>query len=184
MSEARNRSLSKYVSYLLRHHPEAAGITLDANGWADVEKMLEGMNKNNKGATVFLEDLQEIAASGDKQRFEFNADHTKLRALHGHSVQVDVQHSEEQPPEILYHGTTMKVLDQIMDEGLTPQQRLQVHLSTNIEMAADVGRRRGKPIILKVSAGQMHDEGYKFYRSANGVWLTDRVPAIYLEQMQ
>ncbi|MCL2163353.1 MAG: RNA 2'-phosphotransferase [Oscillospiraceae bacterium] len=176
MTEANRKSLSKFMSLILRHDPAAAGVTLDRNGWADVDELLAGMNSTG-GSTVTLEDIQEVVANNDKQRFTFNDDFTKIRANQGHSVQVDVELKETRPPVVLYHGTSSKFVQLILDEGLKPQGRLYVHLSANIETATKVGGRRGSPVVLVINTEKMHDDGFKFYLSENGVWLTDYVPA-------
>ena len=129
---------------------------------------------------VTLEDIQEVVATNDKQRFAFNEDYTKIRANQGHSVQVDVELKEILPPNILYHGTTTKFVQKIMVDGLRPQGRLYVHLSVNAATATKVGSRRGSPVVLTINALKMHEDGFAFYLSENGVWLTENVPADYL----
>jgi putative RNA 2'-phosphotransferase len=98
----------------------------------------------------------------------------------GHSVEVDLQLEQREPPETLYHGTVERFLPAILEEGLVQGQRHHVHLSKDVETARKVGARRGKPVILTVGAGRMHWGGHTFYLSANGVWLTDAVPPGYL----
>jgi len=183
MTEAHRKSLSKYLSLILRHKPAVVGIALDSHGWANVDELITGMNKTGRSTIVF-EDIQEVVATNDKQRFTFNEDFTKIRANQGHSIKVDVELKEMQPPDILFHGTTAKFVKKIMDEGLKPQGRLFVHLSADIETATKVGSRRGSPLVLEILAGKMHDDGFKFYLSENGVWQTEYVPAGYLSTLK
>ena len=171
--------LSIFLSLVLRHNPDAAGISLDEHGWADVEELLEGICKT--GRKIDKEMLAEIVATDQKQRYSFNPEKNLIRANQGHSIPVDVELKEEKPPEILYHGTATRFLDSIMKEGLKPMSRLYVHLSKDIETAKTVGQRHGKPVVLKVHSGKMHQDGRKFYLSANGVWLTGKVDAGYFE---
>ena len=173
--------ISKYMSLILRHKPEVIGIQLDAHGWADVEALLAGIGKKY---TIDREILEEIARSDGKQRYSFNEDKTMIRANQGHSVQVDVELPVTQPPETLYHGTAERFSTSIEEQGLLPGSRLYVHLSSNTETAEKVGRRHGKPMIYQVDSGQMHRDGYTFYLSANGVWLTKAVPASYLKRLE
>lgn len=173
--------LSVFISLVLRHKPDAAGITLDEHGWANVEELLDGIN--NIGRKIDMGVLEEIVRTDHKQRYRFNEDKTLIRANQGHSIPVDVELKEEEPPEFLYHGTADRFIKAIMEEGLKPMSRLYVHLSKDIETAAKVGKRHGKPVILKVHSGQMCREGIKFYLSENGVWLTKKVEVRYLEQM-
>ena len=166
------------MSLVLRHNPQSIGITLDSNGWADTQALIDGMNR--KGQRVTLEILKEIVASNDKQRFKFNEDYTKIRANQGHSVAVDVELKETQPPVVLYHGTAAKFVASIKNEGLVAKSRLHVHLSGDKQTAEKVGSRHGSPVILVINAAKMHEDGYKFYLSENNVWLTDAVPVEYI----
>lgn len=172
--------ISKYISLILRHKPEVIGIQLDANGWANVEALLAGIGRKYP---IDFEVLEEIVRTDNKQRYSFNEDKTKIRANQGHSIQVDVELSVTEPPEILYHGTAERFFASIEAKGLLPQNRLYVHLSPDMETAEKVGRRHGKPVIYLVNAGQMQQDGYTFLLSANGVWLTKMVPAQYLKRL-
>lgn len=175
------KGVSKYMSLILRHKPEAIGISLDEHGWANVEELIAGIAKDN----VFNMDiLEEIVRSDEKQRYSFNEDKTLIRANQGHSIPVDVELEEQVPPEILWHGTGEKYVSAIDKEGLIPKSRLYVHLSRDKETAIKVGSRHGKSVIYHVYAKQMHTDGYKFYLSVNGVWLTKEVPVKYLEKCE
>lgn len=169
--------VSKYISLILRHKPETIGITLDKNGWADVKDLIKGVNKTYK---LDMETLEEIVATDDKQRYSFNEDKTKIRANQGHSIDVDVELEEVVPPEYLWHGTGTKYVESIRKTGLIPKSRLYVHMSESYMTAMDTGARHGNPIVFCVKAEDMYKDGYKFYKSKNGVWLTKFVPVEYL----
>lgn len=173
--------LSVFISLVLRHKPEAAGITLDEHGWANVDELISGVNHTGRKITVTL--LEEIVRTDRKQRYSFNEDRTLIRANQGHSISVDVELKEKEPPEFLYHGTADRFLKNIMAEGLKPMRRLYVHLSKDVETAKKVGKRHGNPAILLVHSGKMNQDGIKFYLSENGIWLTKKVDVKYLEQM-
>ena len=173
---------SKFLSLILRHQPEAAGITLDRQGWAEVAPLLAGMQK--AGHPVTQDMLEEIVRTDEKMRYSFNEDHSKIRANQGHSVHVELGLTRKAPPEFLWHGTAERFLVSILAEGLRPMSRQQVHLSADRETARKVGQRHGKPVILRVRAGDMHRDGAYFYQAENGVWLTDNVPAVYLERTE
>lgn len=175
--------LSRYMCLILRHHPEVIGITLDEHGWADVEELIAGIaEKKNKNFN--REMLEEIVRTDDKQRYAFSEDRTKIRANQGHSIPVDVELEKKEPPEILYHGTGGKYVESIDAMGLIPKNRLYVHLSGDVETAENVGKRHGAPVIYRVHSGRMYRDGYEFFLSRNGVWLTKRVPVEYLEKVQ
>ena len=171
---------SKFISLILRHKPEAIGITLDEHGWANVSELIAGISKQQPFDMAMLE---EIVATDNKQRYSFNEDKTLIRANQGHSIPVDVELPEKQPPEYLWHGTGQKYTASIEKQGLIPKSRLYVHLSADEATARSVGQRHGKLAMYRVKSGEMGKAGYKFYLSVNGVWLTKAVPTEYLERL-
>jgi putative RNA 2'-phosphotransferase len=168
---------SKYMSLILRHKPETIHITLDEHGWAEVDEFIEGIAKTRE---FNMDILEEIVRTDEKQRYSFNEDRTLIRANQGHSIPVDVELDEVEPPEELWHGTAEKFVSSIDEQGLLHKSRLYVHLSNDRDTAFKVGRRHGKPVLYVVESGRMMRDGYKFYRSLNGVWLTEHVPSKYL----
>jgi putative RNA 2'-phosphotransferase len=172
-------SYGKFLSLVLRHKPETIGITLDPQGWANVNKLLEGCRKRN--LKLDRETLIRIVEADDKQRFQLSPDGLKIRACQGHTILVDLEQEPTVPPDKLYHGTTERFLPSILKRGLVKGRRLYVHLSPDMDTARKVGSRRGPVSILEVRSGEMHQNGYRFYQAANGVWLTDHVPAQYLK---
>lgn len=170
---------SRYIALILRHKPETIDIKLDEHGWARVDELIKGVSKTHP---LTMEMLEKIVEIDDKQRFAFNEDKTLIRANQGHSVSVDVQLKEAVPPKILYHGTAEKYVASIDQSGLISKARLYVHLSETVETATKVGARHGKPVIYTVDTERMIADGFEFYLSVNGVWLTKRVPLEYLEK--
>ncbi|MBR2810867.1 MAG: RNA 2'-phosphotransferase [Solobacterium sp.] len=173
------RNTSKFISLILRHKPETIGITLDEHGWADVDALIEGISRKH---TLNMEILEQIVREDEKNRYSFNEDHTKIRANHGHSIPVDVELKEGQPPEILFHGTGVQNIASIEEKGLVSMNRLYVHLSSDTDTAYKVGRRHGRPVIFTVLSGKMHEDGYHFFLSGSGIWLTECVPPQYLRR--
>ncbi len=165
---------SKFLSLVLRHYPEKIGVSLDEHGWAPVPDILAGMN-------LTMEELEHIVDADEKRRYSFSGDKTRIRANQGHSIPVDLELEQRQPPEVLFHGTVERFLDPIRREGLQRRSRQYVHLSPDAETAVKVGSRRGKPVVLQVAAGRMARDGRAFFRSENGVWLTEEVPPQYLK---
>jgi putative RNA 2'-phosphotransferase len=171
--------ISKFLSLVLRHQPETIGIALDPAGWVDVGTLLEGMRRHGRG--ISEAELREVVETDDKKRYSFSEDGLRIRASQGHSVEVELGYEPAEPPELLYHGTVERFVESIRCEGLRKGKRHHVHLSPDRQTAGKVGERRGEPIILIIRAGQMHRDGLAFFQSANGVWLTDHVPAQYIE---
>lgn len=171
---------SKFLSKVLRHAPESVGLRLDQAGWTDVEALLDAARR--AGVPLDRATLDRVVAENDKQRFAFSPDGRRIRASQGHSVRVELGLEAVEPPEVLFHGTAETNLASILREGLRPGRRTHVHLSADEQTAVAVGRRHGQPVVLRVPAGRMHRDGHAFYRSDNGVWLTDHVPAARLER--
>lgn len=167
--------ISKLISLILRHKPETIGITLDEHGWANVDELLNGIK-------IDMATLEQIVSTDDKQRYSLNENKTLIRANQGHSIPVDVELEETQPPEVLWHGTAEKYKQSILHDGLIPKSRLYVHLSTDIQTAISVGERHGEVVLFRIDAQKMYQDGYKFYLSKNGVWLTKYVPTSYLSE--
>lgn len=169
---------SKKLSLVLRHKPEVIGLQLDAAGWAEVHHLLEQLGRH--GASVSRSDLQYIVEHNDKQRFRFSADGQRIRANQGHSLDVALGLPPSDPPDLLYHGTTTRFVDSILRTGLEKRSRQHVHLSDDLNTAIKVGGRHGKPVVFHVRAAAMAAAGRTFFRSDNGVWLTEAVPPEFL----
>ncbi|TAE18246.1 MAG: RNA 2'-phosphotransferase [Bacteroidetes bacterium] len=175
----KDKDLSRFLSLVLRHKPEEIGITLDAQGWVAVDTLLQALN--DRKHPIDRAKLEQIVAENNKKRFAFDETGTLIRANQGHSIEVDLALPASEPPATLYHGTATQNIEAIRKEGLQKQSRQHVHLSTNKDTATQVGGRHGKPVILVVRAGEMHQAGFAFYISENGVWLTDHVPTAYID---
>ena len=179
INDKENKKISKFLSYVLRHHPELIGIDLDDNGWTDVNILLE--KANDYGVNFNREILDYVVANNNKKRFAFNETLDQIRASQGHSVSIELGHNSQRPPKELYHGTGVKSVAAIQDQGIQKQSRQHVHLSENFETAIQVGQRHGKPYVFTVLSEDMYNDNFEFYISENGVWLTEFVPSKYLK---
>jgi putative RNA 2'-phosphotransferase len=171
--------ISKFLSLVLRHKPEMIGLVLDEQGRASVEDLIRLAKEHGQAITRPV--LERVVAENDKQRFALSADGNFIRASQGHSIDVDLGLAPAEPPEVLYHGTASRFLDSIRAAGLHAGGRQHVHLSLDVATATKVGQRHGRPVVLVIRAGDMSKAGHAFYRSANGVWLTERVPIAFIE---
>jgi putative RNA 2'-phosphotransferase len=172
------RKVSKFLSLVLRHQPARIGLTLDAQGWAEIDEVIARAGEH--GMALTRETILKVVASSDKQRFALDAAGRRIRANQGHSIDVDLELEPTEPPAILFHGTAETSLAAIRAEGLRPGRRQHVHLSPDAATATKVGQRHGRPVVLPVAAGRMWAAGFAFFLSANGVWLTDAVPAEFI----
>ncbi|ROO83626.1 putative RNA 2'-phosphotransferase [Actinocorallia herbida] len=178
MDERQIIKISKYLARHLRHQPERIGLRPDRAGWVTVAELLAACRLHRMALSE--DDLREVVARNDKQRFAFSPDGLRIRASQGHTITVDLELPAVAPPEVLYHGTVGAVLEAIFREGLRPMDRHAVHLSPDTETALRVGARRGRPVVLRVDSARMAADGHLFQRTANGVWLTGHVPPRYL----
>lgn len=175
-------NLSKFLSFALRHRPERLGLSLDADGWTSLDVLLA--RAEEQGKTITREAVLRVVHENDKKRFQLSEDGQQIRAVQGHSTdQVHLRRPAQRPPSVLYHGTADRFLPSICKQGLLPGRRHQVHLSLTVETALDVGRRHGRPVVLKVDAAGLHARGHRFECAENGVWLTEHVPTWALEQV-
>ena len=166
--------ISKFLSLILRHQPEKIGLVLDAQGWADIDSLIELAGRHGKRLDHRL--IRRVVELNDKKRFSLSEDGQRIRARQGHSIAVDLGLEARRPPDVLYHGTATRFLEPIQAKGLIKGRRRHVHLSADRDTAVVVGRRHGKPVVLEIDARAMAEQGLLFFLSENGVWLTDHVP--------
>jgi putative RNA 2'-phosphotransferase len=178
MDDKRRIRLSKFISKYLRHAPEKLGLTLEPGGWVVVDDLLAGAAR--AGVRLTRDELAEVVRDCEKQRFALDEAGTRIRANQGHSAEVDLELAPSEPPAELFHGTPAASLPLIPRDGLLKMARHHVHLSPDTATAVKVGSRRGKPVVLVINAARMRADGHVFFRSANGVWLAEHVPAQYL----
>lgn len=179
MEEKRRRRISKYLSKHLRHRPERLAIRVGKGGWVSVDELLAALEERR--FPVSRKELETVVEGGEKPRFSFDDRGVLIRANYGHSIPVDLDLSPASPPWQLFHGTAEQVVHRILSEGLKPMARRYVHLYEDADAALEVGRRHGRPVLLRVLAGQLADKGEAFYHAAGGVWLVNEVPPAFLE---
>lgn len=172
------KKMSKFLSLVLRHQPEKIGLTLDEQGWANTQELIEKINKS--GTKFDLATLKQVVENNNKKRFAFSENGAQIRASQGHSIKIDLGYTPTQPPEFLYHGTATRFLESIREQGINKGSRHHVHLSKDVPTAKSVGGRHGVPVILTIKAQAMFADDYKFFVSVNNVWLTESIPAKYI----
>ena len=173
------KQTSKLISYWLRHHPEDGNLNIDDFGWIAIDELIKALAA--KGQLFTYQEIVELSKSFDKVRWEFSADGSKIRATHGHSVEVILDEKAVKPPALLYHGTSLNNVDAIKENGLLAMQRQFVHLSTDREVAISVGKRHGKPLLIEIDAVGLDKDGWVFYQTSDNVWLTTSIPVKYLK---
>ena len=179
MKKDKTKRISKFLSLVLRHQPQTIGITLDENGWVEIDSLLKGMASARR--TITREQLENVVKSNDKQRFTISDDGCRIRAKQGHSVDVDLGYQAATPPEQLCHGTPERFIPLIRESGLKKMKRHHVHMHADQNLATEVGGRRGKPVLLIIRSLEMHNAGHEFFVTENDVWLTDHVPPEFID---
>lgn len=173
-----NKNASKFLSLILRHKPDLIGVAIDSGGWVEISELI--LKARKFGVTLTVAKIINIVNTSDKCRFAISSDGNYIRANQGHSFPVDLCLPEKAPPEFLFHGTALCNLSSIRNNGISCMSRTFVHLSEDNDTAIKVGRRHGYPVILQVYSGKMQQDGFKFYLSENGVWMTKHVPVNYI----
>jgi len=172
--------MAGYLTFVLRHRPQAIGLTLDGAGWASVSDLLA--RTSTKKFTLTESVIERLVRICDKNRFEYTNDGLKIRARQGHSVPVDLGLPALQPPSTLFHGTATHFVEGILTEGICRKKRHDVHLISDRETAISVGERYGAPEVLVINTAEMFAENHVFTQTGNGVWLVNHVPAKYISR--
>ena len=176
VSHDQRMRLSKLMAFILRHDPEQFGLKMNEDGFVSLADLVEAIGQKRRWVTE--EHIRDIVESSEKKRFEIRGEW--IRASYGHSR--DVQHvgEEREPPEFLYHGTAREFAAKILQEGLWPMGRRYVHLSTTLEAAWQVGRRRDpRAVVLLIRAHEAAGAGVRFFL-AGDLYLTAHVPSAHL----
>jgi len=180
MDQRKVTTVGKFLCLVLRHKPEAIDLQLDSGGWANVDELLQKLEQSGRPLTK--EELVSVVNIDNKQRFALTSNGALIRASQGHSIAIDLGYAPTEPPARLWHGTAKRFISSIFSTGLLKMNRHHVHLSADRNTAYTVGKRHGSPLVLRVDARAMHNDGYGFFLSANGVWLTNNVPVSYLHE--
>ena len=165
---------SKLLAFLLRHDKN---YDFKDDGWREVSDIIK-----NHGFT--RKKLEDIVVLDDKGRYEFSFDKKRIRARHGHSLDVQIAQKKKTPPDVLYHGTATRFLDKIYNEGLMKMTRQYVHLSPSRKLAVSVGIRHGKPALIYIDSKRMSEDGIDFFLSDDNVWLVEHVDPKYFIQTE
>jgi putative RNA 2'-phosphotransferase len=178
--ENRITKISKRLSYILRHNPKRFKVTLDEEGWADIDCLLNSLHNFKDLTDLTKEDLLDMISNQEKVRFVIKEN--KIKATHGHTIELKMNTSTIPPLDILYHGTSHKYIESIILHGLLKMQRQFVHLSIDIHTAMEIGKRKdSNPVIIKVDSNTAYKEGILFYKGSDKVWLSENILPKYLK---
>ena len=166
------------MSYLLRHNPN--GLQMDEEGFVRLDDFVRRVRERYDVDEAFIRD---IVYAGDKTRFQIVNE--KIRALYGHTIDVEIHLPEDESVKVLYHGTTAESASEILEKGLRSMRRRWVHLSTTRDIAREVGKRRTRnPVILVIDAEKARRDGIRFYNATDRVYLSRRIPSKYIKKLE
>ena len=175
--------LSKFMSLMLRHRPEKFGVTLDRHGATPVDELTQAIAGQSGWKWITQDHIRHIVETDSKGRFEIlPGEPDRIRATYGHSVSIEPDYPETEPPATLYHGTPQRAVRSIMAEGLKSMGRQYVHLSATVEEARKVGQRRDpEPAILVIHAHDAWGAGLTFYQATDQLYLADAIRPEFIE---
>lgn len=174
--------LSKFLSLILRHNPSVVGLELDPEGWVDTKQLIDAINRT-PNHSIDMELLQHIVAHNNKNRFGFNQDQTRIRANQGHSLDINLGYDPIQPPEYLYHRANTQSVQKFLTHGIQSKHKKHAYMGASPQEAHKFGHWRGQPVLLRIHAQRMHQDGFQFYHSQSGIWLTEKIPPKYIERI-
>ncbi len=183
MSTASLKRLSKFLALMLRHQPERFGLTLDEQGFADLDTVWQAVVQRF-GSRYTWDDLEQVVAGGTDGKKRFEIVGHRIRALYGHNRRVGPIHYGDpvEPPEVLFHGTSPRALASIREQGLLPKKRQMVHLSRSPDRAQRVAQRHtSHPVILRIRAREAFAQGIPFYHPEPEHFLAPRIPPDFIE---
>ncbi len=171
------------MSLILRHQPGKFGVTLDSHGVTTLDELTDAIADQSGWKWITADHVRHVVETDTKGRFEIlPGDPDRIRATYGHSVPVEPDYPQVEPPATLYHGTPRRSVDSILAEGLKSMGRQYVHLSSTVDEAIKVGKRRdSKPAILVIRAHDAWEAGVVFYKATDRLYLADRIPPEFVE---
>ena len=179
-TETDDRTLLRTIAFALRHDPRRFFLEIDSNGSIDVEQLVLALRyQRREWADLSVDDLRRMADSATTERFEIVGN--RIRALYGHSIVNLNQLVSEEPPTYLFHGTAEHTVREILEVGLRPMGRTNVHLSLDWRYANSVAQAKSDcPTVLVVRALAAHQTSIKFRRSNDHVWLSEAIPPEFI----
>jgi len=168
--------VSKFMSYVLRHNP--GDLKISPDGFVQLNELISLMQKRYRWLSIGY--LKRIVREDEKNRFEIRGD--RIRARYGHSIEVSLGYPVARV-KLLYHGTSPEAAEAILEKGLTPMERRKVHLSSTVEDALEVGKRKAeRPVILRIYAARARETGVTIEKATGRLFLADYIPAEFISK--
>jgi 2'-phosphotransferase len=170
---------SKAMSFLLRHGAEREGVPIGPDGMMKITDLLDWLN--NKDARVTSDDIIEIVMNDKKGRYRLNEDKTKICAVQGHSLGLNVV--ERKLPvwtklAPLIHCSYVKHRSGIEHTGLNRMSRQHIHMcDPEIGASWDLLRNNSNMYVI-VDTIRARAAGIVFLQAENGVILSNGINGI------
>jgi putative RNA 2'-phosphotransferase len=180
-AKPKSTDISRTLSHALRHEPWLYELELDEEGWVDLLVLVSAIRTlGGPWSLICSDDIVQAVGGAAKARHQISDG--RIRALYGHSLPGRLKKSVGIPPDRLFHGTSSENAQAISESGLLPMGRQYVHLSLDTEMALTVASRKSsRRILFRVESLRAHLSGIRYYVGNDQVWLSDSVPASFLE---
>ncbi len=183
MNDGELNSLGRIIAGVLRHFPEKLGVMIDGHGWVDVSEFVEAIGISRSGFH-WLRDhhIEAIALTDPKGRYQI--DGGMVRATYGHTIDINLDDLPLADIDEFFYPVTEEEIDIILEGGLNPIDRKNVHLSGSIEKALEAGRvRTEEPLIIKIDGAKAKKDGIIIYHAGKDVYITDRIDAKYISKV-
>ena len=183
MNDTELNSLGRIIAGVLRHFPDKLGLMIDGHGWVDISEFVEAIGISRSGFHWLRNHhIEAIALSDPKGRYQI--DGGMIRATYGHTIDVNLDDLPLAEIDEFFYPVTEEEIDIILEGGLNPIDRKNVHLSGSIEKAIEAGKVRTEdPLILKIDGAKARKDGVKIYHAGKDVYVTDKIDAKYISKV-
>ncbi len=183
MTDKELNSIGRIMAGVLRHFPEKLGVMIDGHGWIDISKFVESIGVSRSGFQWIRDHhIEAIALTDPKGRYQ--VDGGMVRATYGHTIDVNLDDLPPAQIDEFFYPVTEEEMDIILEGGLNPIDRKNVHLSGSIEKAIEAGMvRTEEPLILRIDGKKAIKDGIKIYQAGHDVYITDSIDAKYLSKV-
>jgi 2'-phosphotransferase len=179
---------SKKLTQILRHKIIDYNLEITNKGYVKIDDIFNLELKEFKN--INYEDIHRIVQESDKKRFEINIFDNILyiRATQGHNTDVgnlindDMALQKLEYPinmKYIFHGTKTEFIESILQNGLKRMNRKHIHFVDNLNVDEQIsGFRQSSNIILCIDINKCLLDDIIFYKSSNGVILTEGINGI------
>lgn len=180
LNDEQTERLGRFISGALRHFPDDLGLAMNQHGWVDVDFLCDAMKVRYRWANK--EKLFSMIESDEKGRYQVHG--KKIRAIYGHSVDIDLDYPDNTLPE-LYYGASREEVDILLEKGIKPIKQRYVHLSTSPGKAMQVANiHSDNPVLIAINAEEAQRDGIVMLDATEHIVLSEEIPPEYLSLVE